>query len=169
MRDKELTEFQTTAWFPDPWEAEERSNFKTVLYLFNCTACILTMSTDFSILPVHNKGCNITPRTSIGNISSNNGLIQPFPRSVYAEIDENGRNEVPMDVRGVMLGRVQLISWSAEPSEVSPPRISVSSWKKIVKNPSFYHDFCQLVKKISKKSIIVQASVSLFCQLNTQK
>ena len=31
------------------------------------------------------------------------GLIQPVPRSVYAEIDENRRNEVPMDVRGVML------------------------------------------------------------------
>ena len=46
------------------------------------------------------KGCNITPRTSI---SSNNGLIQPFPRSVYAEIDKNSRNEVPMDVRGVTL------------------------------------------------------------------
>ena len=49
------------------------------------------------------KGCNITPRTSIGNISSISELIQPFPRSVYAETNENSRNEVPMDVRGVML------------------------------------------------------------------
>ena len=37
------------------------------------------------------------------NITSISELIQPFPRSVYAEIDENCRNEVPMDVRGVML------------------------------------------------------------------
>ena len=49
------------------------------------------------------KGCNITPRTSIGNISPINGDIQPFLRSVYAEIDESDRNEVPMDVRGVVL------------------------------------------------------------------
>ena len=55
-----------------------------------------------TVSTVH-KGCNITPRTSIGNISSISELIQPFPRSVYAEIDENSRNEVPMDVRGVML------------------------------------------------------------------
>ena len=48
------------------------------------------------------KGCDITARTSIGNISTNSELIQPFPRSVYAEIDENSRNEVPMDVRGVL-------------------------------------------------------------------
>ena len=49
------------------------------------------------------KGCNITLRTSIGNISSISEHIPPFPRSVYVEIDENSRNQVPMDVRGVVL------------------------------------------------------------------
>ena len=83
-----------------------------------------------SVPETRTKGCNITPRTSIGNISSISELIQPFPRSVYAEIDENSRNEVPMDVRGVVLQCLNKI-WDIHPIMpiVKASGGIISTWK----------------------------------------